>query len=242
MNSRLSRAAGPALAVATALTLAACGSSTTAPSGSGVTPGNGGMPGMSSAAPGMSSTAPGMSSAAPGATSAPAGPAASGPHNQADVDFATGMIPHHGQAVTMAELALTKATNPTVKQLATEIKAAQDPEIKTMSGFLQGWGQPVPATAGGHDMGAVGSTAGSSNMAGMMTDQQMSQLGSASGAGFDRMWVQMMLEHHRGAVAESKTELSTGSSSEAKQLAQTIIDGQTKEITTMTALLATLPS
>ena len=228
MNSRLSRAAGPALAVATALTLAACGSSTTAPSGSGVTPGNGGMPGMSSTAPGP--------------TSAPAGPAASAMHNQADVDWATGMVPHHGQAVAMAELALTKATNPTVKQLATEIKAAQDPEIKTMSGFLQGWGQPVPATAGGHDMGAVGSTAGGSNMAGMMTDQQMSQLGSASGAGFDRMWVQMMLEHHRGAVAESKTQLSGGSSTEAKQLAQTIIDGQTKEITTMTALLATLPS
>ena len=228
MNSRLSRAAAPALAVATALTLAACGSSTTASSGSG------GMPGM----PGTS----GMSSTAPGATSAPAGPAASGPHNQADVDFATAMIPHHGQAVEMAEMALTKATDPTVKTLATEIKATQDPEIKTMSGFLQGWGQPVPATAMGQDMGAMGSTAGSSNMAGMMTNEQMGQLGSASGAGFDRMWTQMMLKHHQGAVAEAKTELSAGSSVEAKQLAQAIIDGQTKEIATLTALLATLPS
>ena len=236
MNPRLSRAAVPALAVATALTLAACGSSTTAPAGSG------GMPGMSSTAPGMSDATPGMSSTTMGGTPGSAGPAASGPHNQADVDFATGMIPHHGQAVAMAELALTRATNPTVKQLATQIKGAQDPEIKIMSGFLQGWGQPVPATAGGHDMGAVGSTAGSPSMAGMMTDQQMSQLGSASGAAFDRMWVQMMLEHHKGAVAQSKTELSTGSSAEAKQLAQTIIDGQTKEITTMTGLLATLPS
>ena len=229
MNSRLSRAAVPALAVATALTLAACGSSTTAPSNSG------GMPGM----PGSS----GMTSTAPGATSAPpAGPAASGPHNQADVDFATAMIPHHGQAVDMAEMALTKATNPTVKTLAAQIKAAQDPEIKTMSGFLQGWGQPVRATAMGQDMGAMGSTAGSSNMAGMMSNEQMGQLSNASGAGFDRMWVEMMLKHHQGAVAEARTELSTGSSSDAKQLAQTIIDGQTKEITTLTALLATLPS
>jgi len=142
----------------------------------------------------------------------------------------------------MAEMALTKATDPTVKTLATEIKAAQDPEIKTMSGFLQGWGQPVPATAMGQDMGAMGSTAGSSNMAGMMTNEQMGQLGSASGAGFDRMWTQMMLKHHQGAVAEAKTELSAGSSVEAKQLAQAIIDGQTKEIATLTALLATLPS
>lgn len=227
MNSRLSRAAAPALAVATALTLAACGSSTTAPSGSGGIPGTGGMPGMSSTAA--------------GGTPAPAAPAASGPHNQADVAWATGMIPHHGQAVAMAEIALAKATDPTVKQLATAIKAAQDPEIKTMSGFLQGWGQPVPATSGGHDMGAMGSTAGSSSMGGMMTDEQMSQLNSASGPAFDRMWVQMMLTHHRGAVAESRTELANGSSPEAKRLAQTIIDGQTAEIATMTALLGTLP-
>ena len=179
------------------------------------------------------------------ATAAPAGSPAAGAHNQADVAFATGMIPHHRQAVTMAELALTKATNPTVKQLAGAIKAAQDPEIKTMSGWLQGWGQPVPAASGG-GMSPMGSattdSSGMGGMSGMMTDAEMSQLSNASGVAFDRMWLQMMTKHHQGAVAMAQAELSSGSNQDAKQLAQSIIDDQTKEITTMTALLGTLPS
>jgi uncharacterized protein (DUF305 family) len=232
MIHTLRRVALPVLGAAAALTLAACGGSSSSGSGGGGMPG---MPGMTGS---MSSTA----------TAAPTGSPAAGAHNQADVAFATGMIPHHRQAVTMAELALTKATNPTVKQLATAIKAAQDPEIKTMSGWLQGWGQPVPAATGG-GMSQMGSATtdssgmgGMGGMGGMMTDAEMSQLSNASGAAFDRMWLQMMIKHHTGAVAMAQTELSTGGNQDAKQLAQSIIDDQTKEITTMTALLGTLPS
>ena len=68
---------------------------------------------------------------------------ASTAHNAADVTFATDMIPHHSQAVEMADMALSTATNADVKTLATKIKAAQEPEISTMSGWLKAWKDPV---------------------------------------------------------------------------------------------------
>ncbi len=202
--------ASAALATATALTLAACGSSTA------TTPGQAGASFSPSAA-----------------TSSQGGPAASATHNDADVAFATDMIPHHGQAVDMADLALGRATDPTVKQLAAAVKSAQDPEIATMSGWLRQWGQPVPSATGEHGMSHVGTSG--RQMPGMMSDDELKQLGSASGAAFDRMWLQMMVAHHRGAVATAQTELSSGSSPDAKRLAQAVIDTQTTEIATMTS-------
>ena len=76
------------------------------------------------------------SSSAPAAPSASAQPSAT--FNDADVMFAQMMIPHHEQAVEMADLAATRASDPEVKELATKIKAAQDPEIQTMKGWLTG--------------------------------------------------------------------------------------------------------
>src|SRR5882757_2612038 len=69
-------------------------------------------------------------------------------HNQADITFATDMIPHHAQAVSMSKLAAKQASSPQVKDLATRIEAAQQPEIDQMSGFLRAWDAPVPETNG----------------------------------------------------------------------------------------------
>ena len=86
--------------------------------------------------------------------------------NATDVGFAQGMIPHHAQAVEMADLALEKSTNADVLALAKQIKASQNPEIQTMSGWLQSWGQKVPSTdsmsGGGHDMTDMGESTGTS--------------------------------------------------------------------------------
>ncbi|MEO3936554.1 DUF305 domain-containing protein [Dermatophilaceae bacterium Soc4.6] len=151
------------------------------------------------------------------------------------------MIPHHTQAVTMAAMATTAATTADVRTLAAAISAAQAPEIQTMSGWLAGWGAPVPETAAGAPGMAGMSGMGEGTSDGMMTDQQMSDLGSATGLAFDRMWRQLMISHHQGAVAMSTTELSAGENPEAKALAQSIIDGQSTEITTMERLLAAAP-
>lgn len=210
-----SRALAPATATfATALALSACGSSST-------------MPGMSSQD--MSSMTLPTSSVG----SASVGTPAPGPKNDADVAFATQMIAHHASAIQMAEMALKQATNAEVKSLAAQIKAAQGPEIQQMSGWLAGWGAPVPDTSmnlsmGGMDMGG-------------MSAQEMSDLGKATGNTFDRMWLQLMTKHHQGAVEMAKKELTDGQNSEAKKVAQSIVDSQTKEISAMRQLLGTLP-
>ncbi|HVE96956.1 MAG TPA: DUF305 domain-containing protein [Pseudonocardiaceae bacterium] len=178
------------------------------------------------------------------ATAPPAGSASSPQvaqaHNQADISFAQGMIPHHAQAIAMSEMAAQRAASPEVKELAVRIQAAQQPEIDQMSGFLRAWNAPVPSTTmpmgqmgemGQMDHGAGGA------MPGMMSGDQMQQLGQASGAAFDRMFLQMMITHHQGAVTMAETELRDGQNPEARQLAQRIIDDQQREITEMQALL-----
>jgi uncharacterized protein (DUF305 family) len=177
-------------------------------------------------------------------------------HNAADVTFAQEMIAHHQQAVAMADLAATRAFSPQVKTLATQIHDAQAPEITTMTGWLRAWGQPAATPGTGHDMGGMSampmasSTPRSSTpmssmpMArstdGMMSEQDMKALEAGSGRKFDRMFLQMMITHHQGAVAMADTELRDGRYGPAKQLAASISTSQTAEITAMQNLLTTL--
>ena len=156
--------------------------------------------------------------------------AASGAHNSADVSFATDMIPHHSEAVEMADLALAKATDSEIKSLAATIKGAQAPKILKMTGWLKAWGAPVPSTGSGSAMqtGMAG--------IGMMSDAEMTSLSAASGSAFDKMWVQMMTRHHQGAVDMAKTELASGRNSDATALAGQIVTAQTAEIAKMAAI------
>lgn len=169
--------------------------------------------------------------------------ATSAVHNAADVTFVQDMIPHHAQAVEMAELAPTQASSQQLKDLAAKIQAAQAPEIAQMQGFLQAWGLPAAPTAtmGGRDHGMGGEMNGGamSGMPGMMSGQQMQQLDAASGPAFDRMFLQMMIQHHQGAVQMAQTELRDGQNPEAKALAQRIITAQQAEIAQMQTMLDT---
>jgi len=168
---------------------------------------------------------------------------ASKDHNAQDVSFAQEMIPHHRQAVEMADLAATRASDPKVKALAAQIKAAQDPEIQTMTGWLTSWGEPVTPSAGGgmagHSMGGSSKSAGGM---GMMTDAEMTSLEGSSGAVFDRQFLKMMTGHHNGAIDMAKTQLDKGKFEPAKQLATSIRDSQQKEVAEMKSILAALPT
>lgn len=158
-------------------------------------------------------------------------------HNAADVTFVKNMIPHHTGALDMAKLAATNGSSPQVKSLASQIESAQQPEINTMNGWLQAWGQPTIApTAAEHSaMGHDGSM-----MPGMMSEDSMTKLQAAKGSEFDKMFLQMMTEHHEGAIEMSKSELESGKSSDAKALAQSIITSQQAEVDQMRTLLAQL--
>jgi uncharacterized protein (DUF305 family) len=150
-------------------------------------------------------------------------------HNDTDIRFAQMMIPHHQQALAMAEVALERAESAEVKALAEQIRAAQDPEITTLNGFLQSWG--VPPVGGGMDH------SGMDHSSGMMSQADMDSLGAASGAAFDRMFLEMMIVHHEGAVAEAEREITEGVNPQAKELATQIVSGQTAEIGRMRQLL-----
>ncbi|MEV7415510.1 DUF305 domain-containing protein [Streptomyces sp. NPDC089919] len=166
----------------------------------------------------------------------PSAPAAA--HNDADVAFSTGMIPHHRQAVAMAELAPGRAASAEVKALAEQIRQAQAPEITTMSGWLKAWGRPVPQPAGTGHAGHDGMS-GMTGTDGMMTAAEMTALSKSSGPAFDKAFLGLMVEHHRGAVQMARTELAQGADPASKKLAQSVVDAQTSEITRMKKLLTT---
>jgi len=153
-------------------------------------------------------------------------------HNQADVTFTQGMIPHHQQAIEMSRMAADRAQSPEVKKLAEQIQAAQDPEIEKLTACLQSWGVGAPSGMPGMDHGGHGGSGG-----GMMSPEEMNQLGQSSGSEFDQAFLSMMIKHHEGAIEMARTELSAGQFPEAKQMAQQIIDTQQAEIDTMKQLL-----
>ncbi|MEU8363877.1 DUF305 domain-containing protein [Nonomuraea sp. NPDC048882] len=163
------------------------------------------------------------SSSAPAATTASAQPSAT--FNDADAMFAQMMIPHHEQAVEMAELAPERAADPEIKELAAKIKAAQDPEIQTMKGWLTEWGKAAPEGGMGHDM------------PGVMSEEDMTKLKAAKGAEFDKLFAQQMIAHHNGAIEMARTEQSGGSNPEAKELAKIIETAQQAEVEQLQKIL-----
>jgi uncharacterized protein (DUF305 family) len=157
------------------------------------------------------------------------------PHNEADVTFAQEMIPHHQQAVEMAALAGDRAADPEVRELAADIAAAQEPEIATMTGWLEAWGEDVPAASMEH--GDMGHGSSSDAMPGMMTAEEMADLEQAEGTEFDRMFLEMMVEHHSGALEMARTEQAEGENPDAVALAEKIESDQETEIAEMQRLL-----
>lgn len=165
-------------------------------------------------------------------------------HNAADVMWVQMMIPHHQQAVEMAEMVPDRSTNPELIALASQIEAAQGPEIAQMTGWLEDWNAPATDATMDHSMPGMdhsmpGTDASMPGMdhGGMMTAEQMTQLDESTGAAFDQAWLEMMIEHHVGAVDSSEKILTSGQSAQVKELAQSIIDGQQAEIDQMKAML-----
>ena len=175
----------------------------------------------------------------PPASSASATANGSTTGSEADTAFAQLMIPHHEQAIEMADLATANASSPQVKALAAQIKTAQDPEIQTMTQWLTSWGAPtMMATPSDGGMDHGGMDMGGMTEAGMMSAEDMAALARATGSDFDTMWLQMMITHHQGAIAMAQQVSETTTNPDVKALADAIIAGQTAEIATMQQLLA----
>ncbi|MEO6200748.1 MAG: DUF305 domain-containing protein [Cryobacterium sp.] len=164
-----------------------------------------------------------------GASETTARASASAAFNAADVTFAQMMIPHHEQAVTMSEDVLAKdGIDQRVVDLATQIKAAQDPEIQQLRTSLAAWGEDESMS--GMDHGTDG----------MMSDDDMSALQDASGADAGRLFLEQMIVHHEGAIVMAQIELDSGENADALALGEAIVAAQADEIQVMKDLLGTL--
>lgn len=169
-------------------------------------------------------------------TGAPSpGAAGAADHNEADTTFAQMMVVHHEGALEMAGLAIDKSASEDVRSLAGRIEAAQGPEIDQMRGWLEQWGEPAPEDS---DMG--GMDHGGMDMGGLDQQAAMDELEALDGAAFDRRFLELMIEHHRGALTMAQTEVANGRNEPAISLARTIITAQEKEISEMEGLLEQL--
>jgi uncharacterized protein (DUF305 family) len=150
--------------------------------------------------------------------------------NDDDVMFAQMMIPHHEQAIEMADIALdpTIGASDAVRELATEIKNAQDPEIAFMKQVLAKWNKPT-------DMDA--SMDHSDMMDGMLSLDELDALGALRGTEFDTAWLEAMIRHHEGAISMAEDLLEDGVNPELIELGNEIIKAQQIEIDAMKALL-----
>ena len=120
---------------------------------------------------------------------------------EADVDFMTGMISHHAQALVMSRLAPTHGASPQIKTLAARIINAQKDEIETMQRWLRDRDQPVPTIdIDGLDLTVRGAGEHAMHMPGMLTQEHLEELDEARGAEFDRLFLEYMIQHHSGAV------------------------------------------
>jgi uncharacterized protein (DUF305 family) len=140
-----------------------------------------------------------------------------------EIMFAQMMIPHHEQAVTMSDLALTNTTNPEVRALATAIRDAQEPEIVQMQSWV--------GDNSGHDGHSHGM-----EMGGMLTAEELETLASLKGEAFDQFFLASMIAHHEGAL-DMVDMISDSTNSEVKTLAANIVKSQSAEIEAMKALL-----
>jgi uncharacterized protein (DUF305 family) len=137
-----------------------------------------------------------------------------------DINFAEMMIPHHEQAIEMSEIAFKNTMNSEVLQLAQEIKEAQAPEIDLM----MSWAGVKVSTHAGHMMD------------GMLSEDELNALRAATGAEFDRLFLQGMIKHHQGAI-EMAMDVKNSNSMVVADLSAAIIKQQEIEITSMEELL-----
>lgn len=150
--------------------------------------------------------------------------------DEAEVTFVTDMVPHHAQALEMASLAPERASDRRVRALAERIVADQGPEIATMQTWLEQNGLPAADEDGGH---------GGHAMPGMATEADVARLVAARGPAFDRLFLQLMVKHHEGALAMVAEAGTVANVVVADMVADTGAK-QAAEIGRMTQLLKTL--
>jgi uncharacterized protein (DUF305 family) len=158
----------------------------------------------------------------------------------ADAGFARDMQTHHHQAVEMAFLVRDRSEDPEVRTLAFDIITSQQQQAGQMYGWLVQW--DLPQTGPRQPMAWVGGDHGGHGadgpMPGMATDEQLDELRSAQGVEAERIFLQLMIDHHRGGVEMARAALADARTDEVLTLAGAIERAQATEIELMESMLA----
>jgi uncharacterized protein (DUF305 family) len=161
-------------------------------------------------------------------------------YTTADVRFMQGMIGHHAQALVMSGLVADRTAREVFHSMAERIRLSQESEIAQMQRWLGSRGEVLPA-ADSHTHAALGH---GELMPGMLTQAELRQLENARGSVFERLFLELMIKHHEGALKMVKDLYATrgaGQEPELFMLASDVDADQTAEIRRMRALLATVP-
>ena len=180
----------------------------------------------------------------PSAPAQPAAPAREPSASQADIHFMTGMIPHHAQAVVMAQWAPTHGARQDVQILAERIVVAQRDEIALVRSWLRDVGAPVPPSDAKHVTMTMNGMTHDMIMPGMLTEEEMAQLDRARGSDFDRLFLTYMIRHHQGAITmvdQLFASYAGGLDETVFRFASDVYADQTTEIDRMQKMLETVP-
>jgi uncharacterized protein (DUF305 family) len=132
-------------------------------------------------------------------------------YSSADVRFMQGMISHHEQALEMTRLLRSRTSSPDMRLLALRIDISQGDEIKMMRRWLAVRGQKAPEVGGTHQHGAA-------PMPGMLSADEMTRLAAAKDAAFDRLFLELMIKHHEGALLMVKELLSSDNAAQGSEI------------------------
>ena len=157
-----------------------------------------------------------------------------GAHTPADVEFARNMIPHHRQALAMTALVPDRSQSRDLSLLAERMEVAQTDEIAQLEQWLTARDEQVPGDHH-HD-------ADEASMPGMLTDAELAKLAAAEGRRFERLFLQLMIRHHEGAIVMVQQLVDAGGGQEPTMfaLAQHIDADQRVEIGRMRSMLVGL--
>jgi len=148
-------------------------------------------------------------------------------HNGADIQFVRMMVPHHEQALRMAALVPTRAGGTGVIAVADRIRASQQPELDVLRSWLRDR-KLDPGVESGHEH---------HTMHGMQSPERIATLTASTGTTFDRMFVEMMSEHHQGAIQMAQAVLAAGTDPQIRELARNIAFEQAVEVNRMREVL-----
>ncbi|MGA4670539.1 DUF305 domain-containing protein [Propionibacteriaceae bacterium Y1923] len=173
--------------------------------------------------------------------------------DSADVGFLRDMYEHHSQAVEMSLIFREKSENPTLRAIAYDIATSQGNQMGQMEGMLRVWdwrltrdGEPMQwMMAGGHDHGSGASTRpmiqDNGLMDGMASPEQMQQLRDATGTEAERLFLTLMITHHKAGIEMAKAGSELADTDFVKDLATKMYNGQTSETELLESELAKLP-